>query len=244
MINDPLQVRIQIQSVSSGAVVHTEAGHLGKKCIRISQEHSIVIHFFQFLTDHCKTPSTCTGQVFHIHADVIPDHFFQDTTDTDTQHADVWLVIHIFTGKSVQKSTFIKGFPRKFFVSFLKTVDTLGELHLFTVIILMRHVQHVQKFTFTGAFHNVVHTAHGITAINKNKLFNLSLQHCLDHGFSEAAEIGMCDLVRKLKILRHFLKNRTFLAKALKQLQRCIFTDVMYHDRFSSLPSDSISRYA
>ena len=244
MINDPLQVRIQIQSVSSGAVVHTEAGHLGKKCIRISQEHSIVIHFFQFLTDHSQTSSTCTGQVFHIHADVIPDHFFQDTTDTDTQHSDVWLVIHIFMGKSVQKSTFIKSFPRKFFVSFLKTVDTLGELHLFTVIILMRHVQHVQKFTFTGAFHNVVHTAHGITAVNKNKLFNLPLQHCLDHGFSEAAEIGMCDLVRKLKILRHFLKNRTFLAKALKKLQRRIFTDVMYHDLFPSLPSDSISRYA
>ena len=147
-------------------------------------------------------------------------------------------------GKSVQKSTFIEGFPRKFFVSFLKTVDTLGKLHLFTVIIFMRHVQHVQKFTFTGTFHNVVHTAHGITAVNKNKLLHLSLQHCLDHRFSEAAEIGMGNLVRKFKILRHFLKNRTFLAKALKKLQRCIFTDVMYHDLFPSLPSDNISRYA
>ena len=108
----------------------------------------------------------------------------------------------------------------------------------------MRHVQHVQKFTFTGTFHNVVHTAHGITAVNKNKLLYLSLQHCLDHRFSKATEISMGDLVRKLKILRHFLKNRTFLAKALKKLQRCIFTDVMYHDLFPSLPSDSISRYA
>ena len=244
MINDPLQVRIQIQPVSSGAVVHTEAGHLGKKCIRISQEHGIVFHFFQLLTDHCKTSSTCTGQVFHIHADIIPDHFFQDAADTDTQNTDIRLVIHRLMGKSIQKSTSVEGFPRKFLISFLQTVDALGKLHLFTVVILMRHVQHVQKFTFTGTFHNVVHTAHGITAVNKNKLLYLSLQHCLDHRFSEATEISMGDLVRKLKILRHFLKNRTFLAKALKQLQRCIFTDVMYHDRFSSLPSDSISRYA
>ena len=74
-----------------------------------------------------------------------------------------------------------------------------GKLHLFTVVILMRHVQHIQKFTFTGTFHNVVHAAHGITAVNKNKLLDLSLQHCLDHRFSETAEISMGDLVRLSK---------------------------------------------
>ena len=166
------------------------------------------------------------------------EHFIETTHDLYAKKCGKLM------GKSIQKSTSVEGFPRKFLISFLQTVDALGKLHLFTVVILMRHVQHVQKFTFTGTFHNVVHTAHGITAVNKNKLLYLSLQHCLDHRFSEATEISRGDLVRKLKILRHFLKNRTFLAKALKQLQRCIFTDVMYHDRFSSLPSDSISRYA
>ena len=244
MIDDSLQIRVQIQPVPSGAVVHTETRHLGKKRIRISQKHGIVIHFFQFLTDHSQTSSTCTGQVFHIHADVVTDHFFQNTTDTDTQHADIWLVIHILMGKSVQKSTSVESFPRKFLVSLFQAMDPFGKLHLLAVIVLMRHIQHVQKLAFTGAFHNVVHTAHGITAVYKNQLLHFSLQHCLDHRFPKTAEIGMGDLVGKFKVLRHFLQNRTFLAKTFKQFQRCIFTDVMYHDRFSSLLFSSISRYA
>ena len=46
--------------------------------------------------------------------DVIPDHFFQDTTDTDAQHTDVWLVIHILMRKKRSEIHFCRKFSPKY----------------------------------------------------------------------------------------------------------------------------------
>jgi hypothetical protein len=108
----------------------------------------------------------------------------------------------------------------------------------------MRNIQHIKKFTFSGAFYNIIHAPHGITAVDKHQFLCFSFQHRLNHGFSEAAQICMGNLVRHFKIFRHFFQNRTFFSKALKQFCRGIFTDIMNHECFSSLFFSSISANA
>ena len=135
----------------------------------------------------------------------------------------------------MEKCSFIKCFPGILLIRLFQAADRCRKLFLLALIVVMREIQHIQKFAFSCARNDIVHAAHGVTAVHHDKLIRFSLQNCLDHGFSESAEICMGDLVRHLEVLRHLLQDRACFPEARKQLDRGVFTDIMYHEIFSFL---------
>ena len=95
MVNDSFQIRIQIQPISSGAVIHSETWHLCQKCIRICKKHGIFVHGLHLFRQHGQSTTACTGQVVNLHLDVILYHVFQHTTDTHTQYTDIWFSLFL-----------------------------------------------------------------------------------------------------------------------------------------------------
>ena len=67
-------MRIQIQPVSAGAVVHSETRHLAKQCIRICKKHCFFVHFLHIFWNDCQPAPTCAGQIFYVHPDIFANH--------------------------------------------------------------------------------------------------------------------------------------------------------------------------
>ena len=85
----------------------------------------------------------------------------------------------------------------------------------------------IKKFAFSGAFYDIVDAAHRVAAVDQNQLVCLSLQDSLNDGFSEAAQVCVCNLVGQFKILRHCFQHRAGFPKSTKEFKRSIFTDVI-----------------